>query len=212
MNEFLESFLDPWPWYVAGPIIGLTVPLLLILGNKNFGISSSLRHLCAMCVPAKIPFFQYDWKKELWNLFFVTGILIGGFIGWFYLSTEAPMEVSPALKAELSRYGIENSRQKHQNSGKDGCDLPNVANIDAQGCQKPCNPQAGKDQRQKHKREQRGGPWQGLIDDKLADQQDREADEAVEEDGSQSYQGQDFQREDDFFDVAGLGQHGRRRT
>src|SRR6478672_9831639 len=68
MIEFLKQ---PWAWYVAGPLIGLTVPALLILGNKTLGISSSLRHVCAMCMPAKIPFFSYDWKKEAWNLFFL---------------------------------------------------------------------------------------------------------------------------------------------
>lgn len=53
----LELIKQPWPWYVAGPIVGLTVPLILILGNKKFGMSSTLRHACAACVPANIPFF-----------------------------------------------------------------------------------------------------------------------------------------------------------
>ena len=66
----LEVIKQPWPWYVAGPLIGLIVPALLILGNKSFGISSSFRHVCAACVPSNIPFFKYDWKKERWNLFF----------------------------------------------------------------------------------------------------------------------------------------------
>jgi len=57
----LELILKPWPWYVAGPLIGLIVPALLILGNKSFGISSSFRHVCAACVPSNIPFFKYDW-------------------------------------------------------------------------------------------------------------------------------------------------------
>jgi uncharacterized membrane protein YedE/YeeE len=105
MLAFLK---DPWPWYVAGPLIGLTVPALLILGNKTFGISSSLRHICAACLPAKIPFFRYNWKKEVWNLFFVAGILIGGFLAVQFLSSPAPMEVHPALKEELSAYGISN--------------------------------------------------------------------------------------------------------
>jgi uncharacterized membrane protein YedE/YeeE len=106
MNDFWRAMLEPWPWYVAGPAIGLTVPLLLILGNKNFGVSSSLRHLCAICIPAGIPFFQYDWKREAWNLFFVSGILIGGWIAWFYLSTGAAVSVDANLQSELSRYGI----------------------------------------------------------------------------------------------------------
>ncbi|MBN9297609.1 MAG: YeeE/YedE family protein [Filimonas sp.] len=103
MLEFLKQ---PWPWYIAGPLIGLTVPALLIMGNKSFGISSSLRHICAACIPAKIPFFQYDWKKEVWNLFFVAGILIGGFIAAQLLSNPANVVVNPKLATELAGYGI----------------------------------------------------------------------------------------------------------
>lgn len=102
----LDFIKNPWPWYVAGPLIGLTVPLLLILGNKSFGISSSLRHLCAACAPANIPFFKYDWKKEIWNLFFVAGILIGGILAANLLSNPNPVQVNPKLAAELSGYGI----------------------------------------------------------------------------------------------------------
>ena len=101
----LEFFQKPWPWYVAGPLIGLTVPLLLWLGNKTFGISSSLRHICAACLPARIPFFTYNWKKEIWNLVFTGGILIGAFIAWFALDHQ-PGAVSPALITELNSYGI----------------------------------------------------------------------------------------------------------
>lgn len=102
----IELIRKPWPWYVAGPLIGLTVPLLLILGNKTFGISSSLRHICATCIPGKIPFFKYDWKKELWNLVFVLGIFLGGAIAMNFLVNGDPVKVSPALVSELSQYGI----------------------------------------------------------------------------------------------------------
>lgn len=105
MLEFLKQ---PWPWYVAGPLVGLTVPALLIIGNKSFGISSSLRHICASCMPANIPFFKYDWKKEAWNLFFVFGIFLGGVIAINLLSNPSPVEVNPKLAEELAGYGITN--------------------------------------------------------------------------------------------------------
>lgn len=104
----IEIIKQPWPWYVAGPLIGLTVPALLILGNKSFGISSSLRHICAACVPANIPFFKYDWKKEMWNLFFVFGIFLGGAIAINLLSNPKPLAINPKLVSELAGYGITN--------------------------------------------------------------------------------------------------------
>jgi uncharacterized membrane protein YedE/YeeE len=104
----IDWLKQPWPWYVAGPLIGLTVPTLLLIGNKRFGISSSLRHICAACLPAKIPYFQYDWKKEIWNLFFVFGIFLGGIIAVQLLANPLPVAVNPALATELKTYGITN--------------------------------------------------------------------------------------------------------
>lgn len=75
---------------------------------KSFGISSSLRHICASCVPANIPFFKYEWKKEVWNLIFVFGIFLGGVIAINLLSNPNPVEVNPKLATELAGYGITN--------------------------------------------------------------------------------------------------------
>ena len=102
----MEFLKQPWAWYVAGPLIGLTVPALLIIGNKSFGISSPLRHICASCLPANIPFFMYDWKKEVWNLFFVFGIFIGGVLAASLLANPNPVVVNPNLANELAGYGI----------------------------------------------------------------------------------------------------------
>jgi uncharacterized membrane protein YedE/YeeE len=59
-------------------------------------------------MPANLPFFKYDWKKESWNLFFVAGVLIGGFIAANYLSTTTPLVVNPKLVEEMAGYGITN--------------------------------------------------------------------------------------------------------
>jgi uncharacterized membrane protein YedE/YeeE len=103
----LDFIKQPWPWYVAGPLVGLTVPALLIIGNKSFGISSSLRHVCASCMPANIPFFKYDWKKEVWNLVFVLGIFFGGVIATQFLSNPQPIQVNPELVQDLAKYGVD---------------------------------------------------------------------------------------------------------
>ncbi|RYY67531.1 MAG: YeeE/YedE family protein [Chitinophagaceae bacterium] len=101
-----EWIRHPWPWYVAGPLIGLIVPTLLLIGNKHFGISANLRHACAACFPARIPFFQYEWKKEMWNFFFVGGIFVGTFLAVWLLANPDPVAVHPALAKELAGYGI----------------------------------------------------------------------------------------------------------
>jgi uncharacterized protein len=106
MENLIEWISQPWPWWVAGPMIGLTVPVLLIIGNKSFGISSSLRHICAACMPAKIPFFSYDWKKETWNLMFVLGVTIGGFIAGVFLSNPDAIVVAEATQQDLAGLGI----------------------------------------------------------------------------------------------------------
>jgi uncharacterized protein len=105
MTEWINN---PWPWYIAGPLIGLAVPLLLIFGNKRLGVSSSLRHICAACLPGNVQFFKYDWRREIWNLFFVLGITVGAFIASYFLSNQQPIKVNPKLVAELNEYGINN--------------------------------------------------------------------------------------------------------
>lgn len=109
MDIILDAIRGPWPWYVAGPLIGLTVPLLLFLGNKRFGLSSNLRHMCA-AVPAarKNAFFAYDWRREgSWNLVLYAGVAIGGLIAGVLLANPAPLQVADATSAALAQAGLE---------------------------------------------------------------------------------------------------------
>ena len=86
----MNWLIAPWPWYIGGPLIGLTVPLLLLLVGKSFGVSSSLHHLCSMSMPrTKVPYLkENNWVAESWNIFFVVGILLGAYIGTNMLSVE----------------------------------------------------------------------------------------------------------------------------
>lgn len=100
--EFLDK---PWPWYVSGPLIGLMVPVLLIVANKRFGISSSLSHICAACAPVKPDYFRYDWKSKSWKLWFVAGIVIGGAIAGLTID-ESRVLISEATVASLQNLGL----------------------------------------------------------------------------------------------------------
>ena len=102
----LDFIRQPWHWSIAGVLIGLTVPTLLIIGNRMFGISSSFKHICAAVFPANISFFKYDWKAEMWNLFFVVGIFIGGFVAVNLLSNPEPMQIAAETKTQLEAQGI----------------------------------------------------------------------------------------------------------
>ena len=106
MQELLTS---PWPWYIAGPLIGLMVPALLILGGKLFGVSSNYRHICAATMPANNSFFKYDWKRQGGsNLVFVLGVLLGGFLaGTFMTPADMQIDLSAATVEDLRELGID---------------------------------------------------------------------------------------------------------
>lgn len=108
MSALVETLSRPWPWWIAGPAIGLVVPLLLFGGGKVFGLSSNLRHLCAATVPGRIDFFRYDWRREGgWNLTFALGIVLGGFVAGTWLASPDPaVAVSAATVEDLRALGL----------------------------------------------------------------------------------------------------------
>jgi uncharacterized protein len=108
----LDALAGPWPWYVAGPLIGLIVPVLLLVGGKVFGISANLRHICAATpAPARLKpsFLRYDWKKAGgWNLVFVLGVAVGGFLAVTLLGApDAGQSISEATRSDLAALGIQ---------------------------------------------------------------------------------------------------------
>lgn len=103
----IDLLSRPWPWYVVGPLIGLVPAVLLLLGNRLFGVSSALRHGCAAVFPRDVAHFRYDWRREGgWNLAFVLGILAGGAIAGFLLQDGAPIAISPRTQADLAALGV----------------------------------------------------------------------------------------------------------
>lgn len=104
----LELLGRPWPWYVAGPLIGLVVPFIFWYGGRKWGVSSSLQHMCAAVLPGKIVYFRYDWwKNGAWHLAMVAGMVVGGFIGGRVpSSSEHVVAISEATRADLSALGV----------------------------------------------------------------------------------------------------------
>lgn len=101
MDKVVEILSQPWPWYVAGPLIALIMGLLIYFGN-TFGISSNFRTVCAMTIGGKqCSFFDFNWKDQIWNLVFLGGTVIGGFLASEYLSSDLPILLNEKTIKEL---------------------------------------------------------------------------------------------------------------
>jgi len=106
----IDLLSKPWPWYVAGPLIGLVVPLLLFIGNKRFGVSSSFRHTCAALLPGKVEYLRYNWRRESWNLYFVVGMMLGAFIAAHLFPNPPSEAISTNTIRDLARFGVTDIR------------------------------------------------------------------------------------------------------
>jgi uncharacterized protein len=106
MQSFIDFISQPWPWYVAGPLIGIVIIVLQWIDNKPLAASSSYRLICAATIPAGVPFLKYNWKAQTWNLMFVGGIVIGGFIAEYWLHHPPQIAISSETIKSLQALGI----------------------------------------------------------------------------------------------------------
>ena len=105
--------MEPWPWYISGPMIALVMFLLIIVG-KNFGMSSNLRTLCTICGAGRSAnFFRFDWKSQQWNLIVVLGAVIGGFIASNFLTENDAVDIHPKVVNELYEYGFKDAGEAY---------------------------------------------------------------------------------------------------
>ena len=106
MEDVLVRLRGPWPWWVVGPLVGAMVPLCLLLLNRHFGLSSSLRHICAAAAPGKPPYLRYDWRKERWSLAMVLGLVLGGWIAARFLAPDPTPQLSAGARALFASWGL----------------------------------------------------------------------------------------------------------
>lgn len=98
---------QPWSWWFSGIMISLVMFSLLYFG-KSFGFSANLRTLCTIAgAGKKVKFFQFDWKTQSWNLVFLVGAILGGFISHEFLSTDEPVKLAQTTIQDLSTLGFE---------------------------------------------------------------------------------------------------------
>lgn len=105
--NLIDFLRQPWPWYVSGPMIALVMYLLLRSGGQ-FGVSSTLRTLCTIGGAGKnSEFFNFDWKSQAWNLVFVFGAVLGGFISNTLLKNPEPLQLAASTVDDLANLGFE---------------------------------------------------------------------------------------------------------
>lgn len=102
----IEFLTQPWSWWFSGAMIAAIMFFLLYFG-QSFGFSSNLRTICAAAGLGKsAKFFDFNWRSQTWNLVFLVGAILGGFIARQYLSTDAPVQISQATIDDMSKLGI----------------------------------------------------------------------------------------------------------
>jgi uncharacterized membrane protein YedE/YeeE len=101
-----DLMAGPWHWSVSGLLIALTMFLLLYLG-KEFGVSSNLRTMCTIAGAGRqSSFFDIDWRARRWNLLFVAGAILGGFIAYYLIPNPEPVQLAPTTLSWLDGLGL----------------------------------------------------------------------------------------------------------
>lgn len=102
----IEVLRQPWPWYVSGLAIS-AIMLLLIFFGKSFGFSSNLRTICSMMGAGKrVKFFDFDWRAQRWNLLFLLGAVLGGYVSSQWLDSGTPLALSESTIRDLKLLNI----------------------------------------------------------------------------------------------------------
>jgi uncharacterized protein len=96
-----------WSWWFSGLVISFIMFLLLFFG-QSFGFSANLRTICAAAGAGKnVSFFNFNWKAQLWNIIFLVGAIVGGFIAGTILKSGDQIVVAEATVQDLSELGFD---------------------------------------------------------------------------------------------------------
>lgn len=80
---------------------------VLLFFGKSFGFSSNLRVICSACgAGKKVKFFDFNWRSQVWNILFLVGAVIGGFISAEFLSNGEAVAISQETIQDLEKMNI----------------------------------------------------------------------------------------------------------
>jgi uncharacterized membrane protein YedE/YeeE len=106
MQTIIEILSRPWPWYISGTVIA-TIMVMLIFFGKSFGFSSNFRTICAACGAGKVSsFFNFDWKAQTWNLWFLVGSVLGGWLAARFLTNGDAVQIAQSTVNDLAALGL----------------------------------------------------------------------------------------------------------
>ena len=104
----MDFILEPWAWYVGGPLIAISLLLYFYFG-RNFGASTNFETLCTMAGAGVFSdYFKKDWKARDFALLFVIGLIIGGYISSGSLIPNQYIDLNPVTVNELTDVGFSN--------------------------------------------------------------------------------------------------------
>lgn len=102
----MEFITQPWSWWFSGIVISAIMFLLLYFG-QSFGFSANLRTICSIAgAGKKVKFFDFNWRTQVWNLVFLVGAVVGGFVAKNVLSNDSPVQISQNTIEKLDEYGF----------------------------------------------------------------------------------------------------------
>jgi hypothetical protein len=103
MPDFITQ---TWSWFISGTLIA-GIMFFLIYFGQSFGFSSNLRTICSAAGCGKqVKFFDFNWKSQLWNIVFLVGAIIGGYIAKHFLSSDATISISEKTIQDLKLLGF----------------------------------------------------------------------------------------------------------
>lgn len=105
----MNIIAQPWPWLFSGFAIAIVMLTLIFFGNY-FGLSSTYQTICAILGAGKyVDFFKINWKEQLWNLVFVGGVVLGGWIASSFLLYYSEIALSDGTLHFLNDLGLNNN-------------------------------------------------------------------------------------------------------
>lgn len=109
----MEFILQPWPWYLSGFLIAFSMFLMFYFG-KQLSISSNLENLCSISGAGKwMDYFKFDLRKKRWNIAFMLGLIVGGFLTTSFLVNDQKVLISQETITDLQELGFENPGESY---------------------------------------------------------------------------------------------------